>query len=63
MKTYLADACILIGFLLILGTAGASDMDNITVSQALMQSIIGLAAAAVGIVINAGIRMEEENHE
>lgn len=38
----------LLGFLLIYGTAGASDWGDISVGRALAQSIIGLAAFACG---------------
>jgi len=38
------------GFMLILGTAGASDLGNITTGQAMFQSLIGLALFAVGVV-------------
>ncbi len=38
----------LLGLLLIYGTAGASDWGDISLGRALVQSVIGLAAFAVG---------------
>ncbi len=38
----------LLGFLLIYGTAGASDWGDISLGRALVQNIIGLAAFASG---------------
>ena len=39
-----------IGFLLILGTAGASDLDNISLPQAMVQAVIGLVLFATGVI-------------
>lgn len=40
----------ILGLLLVIGTAGASDLDSISLGQALMQSVIGMSAFIGGIV-------------
>lgn len=51
-----------LGFLLILGTAGSSDLGHISLSETIMRSIIGLIMMAVGVlcqeVSNYGSRKE-----
>ena len=44
MKAFLAA----LGFFIILGTAGASDQNSISLMQVLIQSIIGLALMCIG---------------
>jgi hypothetical protein len=48
--------CIVIGFLTILGTAGASDLGQISMSQIISQISMGLIVAIVGFITIGGIK-------
>lgn len=47
---YIFGTCIVIGFLVVLGTAGASDCGTLEFGQAALRSIGGLLVALVGLV-------------
>lgn len=50
-----------IGFMLVLGSAGALEMNNITMLQCLWQSLIGLLLMSVSIFFSLGMKTEEVN--
>ena len=51
MKSNIGYVIVAIGFLLMLGTAGASDIDLISFGQIVIQSIIGLCLMAMGLLL------------
>ena len=54
----------MLGILLVLGTAGASDRALIELDQILIQSIIGAALTGVGVTfVRIGERLEELRDE
>ena len=54
---YIYGVCLVVGFLVVLGTAGASDCGTIEFGQAVIRSIIGLLVSFVGL---AGLKRLEE---
>lgn len=57
---YVFGTCMVIGFLVVLGTAGASDCGMVEFGEAVMRSIGGVVVALVGFV---GIKVMEEREE
>lgn len=47
-----------IGFMLVLGSAGALEMNNITMLQCLWQSLIGLLLVSVSIFFSLGMKIK-----
>jgi len=46
---HICGLCMVIGFLVVLGTAGASDCGTIEFGQAALRGIVGLIVALVGV--------------
>lgn len=45
MKKFL----LLVGFFIVAGSAGACDLDNITLAQAIKQCLVGIPMMAIGV--------------
>jgi membrane-associated PAP2 superfamily phosphatase len=58
--TIIGITLIIAGFLLVLGTAGASDLNTIPFSQMILQTIIGLGITIVGFITLKIINKMEE---
>ena len=54
---YIYGVCVVVGILVVLGTAGASDCGTIEFGQAVLRSVGGLLVALVGL---AGLKRLEE---
>ena len=50
IKFYLLIACILGGLFILIGSAGASDLNQISVERFIIQGLIGLFLLLVGVV-------------
>ena len=66
MKNLIPKAAAIIGALLLLGTAGASDAGNIGLGQTLLQLVIGVVLLAGGVLaqeVKKNVRPEAINGE
>lgn len=51
---------LIIGFVILAGTAGALDIDSIAISQAIQQSIIGLGLIGISVLLLRDGGFEDE---
>lgn len=54
MKNIIFGLCMVVGFMILLGTAGASDLGTIEFKAIVVQSLIGLGVTGVGYL---GLRL------
>lgn len=55
MKKTISTVLAILGFLIILGTAGAYENDTISNKQYIVQSVVGLILVAIPIVVNTEV--------